>query len=395
MKIGHLRLLYIPVVFYLIGGFMVAWGVRSVAVSLSPVLPLIMAEDIPDYNIRVRSNDIFHLVSVDGLPRSTRPGERLVVTPESIPAEGELYGVIYSDPPGIIDAYLFYGDSPRELNMGVGTYTGHPGAYIPGSGRTVLLAGHANTVFSQLGELRAGDIIHIDTSYGRYRYRVTHRRIARDTDTSAYDFTRTDENLILYTCYPFDSFGLTNDRFFVYAEFLSGPKLDLVQTRLNGDEAEVLDLTRPEVEQSEASEDVLDLMQTRTEPNEAVVLDGDTLHFDIPVQIINGRTMVLYSDLAEAIGAEVFWDQSMQEISMYLDNNYIILRLNDNRMTFGQYFVDYFGYVIFDTMQELLLDSTPVIVDGRTFVPLRAASEALGAVVEWDPVTLTASIDTS
>jgi sortase A len=113
--------------------------------------------------------------------------------------------------------------------MGVGTYNGHPGAYIPGSGRTVLLAGHANTVFNRLGELRPGDLIHIDTSYGRYRYRVTDTGITKDTDTTAYDFTRTYENLILYTCYPFDTFGLTNYRYFVYAEYLSGPKLDLLQ----------------------------------------------------------------------------------------------------------------------------------------------------------------------
>lgn len=28
-------------------------------------------------------------------------------------------------------------------------------------------------------------------------------------DTTTYDFTRTDENLILYTCYPFDALGFT------------------------------------------------------------------------------------------------------------------------------------------------------------------------------------------
>ena len=40
------------------------------------------------------------------------------------------------------------------------------------------------------------------------------------------DFTRTDENLILYTCYPFDALGFTPNRFFVYAKYVSGPVLD-------------------------------------------------------------------------------------------------------------------------------------------------------------------------
>lgn len=36
-------------------------------------------------------------------------------------------------------------------------------------------------------------------------------------------------------------------------------------------------------------------------------------------------------------------------------------------------------------------DSPPVIVDGRTLVPVRAIFEALGAEVQWDPATRTAS----
>ena len=44
-------------------------------------------------------------------------------------------------------------------------------------------------------------------------------------DATAYDFTRTDENLIMYTCYPFDALGFTPDRYFVYAKYVSGPVL--------------------------------------------------------------------------------------------------------------------------------------------------------------------------
>ena len=45
-------------------------------------------------------------------------------------------------------------------------------------------------------------------------------------EETAYDFTRTDENLILYTCYPFDALGFTPNRYFVYAKYVSGPVLD-------------------------------------------------------------------------------------------------------------------------------------------------------------------------
>ena len=35
-----------------------------------------------------------------------------------------------------------------------------------------------------------------------------------------------NENLILYTCYPFDALGFTPNRYFVYASYTSGPELD-------------------------------------------------------------------------------------------------------------------------------------------------------------------------
>jgi sortase A len=30
----------------------------------------------------------------------------------------------------------------------------------------------------------------------------------------------------MYTCYPFDELGLTDQRFFVYAKYVSGPQID-------------------------------------------------------------------------------------------------------------------------------------------------------------------------
>ena len=59
-----------------------------------------------------------------------------------------------------------------------------------------------------------------------YTYTVEECKVLEYNDTSAYDFTRTDENLILYTCYPFDALGFTSQRYFVYASYTSGPMLD-------------------------------------------------------------------------------------------------------------------------------------------------------------------------
>ncbi|MDD4850393.1 MAG: sortase, partial [Gemmiger sp.] len=66
----------------------------------------------------------------------------------------------------------------------------------------------------------------LQTHYGSYTYQITETKIADYRDETTYDFTRNDENLILYTCYPFDALGFTADRYFVYASLVSGPVLD-------------------------------------------------------------------------------------------------------------------------------------------------------------------------
>ncbi|WP_395151432.1 class D sortase [uncultured Allofournierella sp.] len=141
------------------------------------------------------------------------------------PNKGDQYGHI-SIAGTSVDAPLYYGDSTKELNRGVATYADSSGAGIPGEGETVLLAAHNNTFFNGLQDVKVGDLVTIDTHYGTYTYRVTDMKVADHQDDTTYDFSRTDENLIMYTCYPFDALGFTPERYFVYAEYVSGPVID-------------------------------------------------------------------------------------------------------------------------------------------------------------------------
>ena len=118
---------------------------------------------------------------------------------------------------------LYYGDGNVELNKGAGLYTG---AWLPGEGRTIMAAGHAGTFFKNLQGVEPGMQVQITTYYGVYVYEITKVEILEATDTSAYDFSRTDENLIMYTCYPFDALGYTPLRYFVYAKYVSGPVIE-------------------------------------------------------------------------------------------------------------------------------------------------------------------------
>lgn len=121
-----------------------------------------------------------------------------------------------------VNAKLFFGDGAVPLRNGVGIYAG---SFIPGYGKTILVAGHNNTYFNGLKNVNNGDTVSINTGYGNYKYRVTQTKIADKDDKSAYDLNKTEENLVMYTCYPFDELGLTENRYFVYAEKISGPQI--------------------------------------------------------------------------------------------------------------------------------------------------------------------------
>ena len=141
------------------------------------------------------------------------------------PSSGDRYATITIDGTNV-NAPVYYGDTNKILNQGVGTYMDNAGVGIPGEGKTILMAGHNNTFFNDLQHAEVGATVTITTHYGTYTYEITETKILDYQDTSAYDFSRTDENLILYTCYPFDALGFTPDRFFVYAKYVSGPVLD-------------------------------------------------------------------------------------------------------------------------------------------------------------------------
>lgn len=122
-----------------------------------------------------------------------------------------------------IKADLYFGDDSEELRKGVGLYNG---SFVPGYGKTILIAGHNHTFFHTLGNIKTGEEINIDTNYGKYVYKAAKTRICQASDQSAYDLNSEKENLILYTCYPFNCIGLTSQRYYVYAEYVSGPKIE-------------------------------------------------------------------------------------------------------------------------------------------------------------------------
>ena len=97
---------------------------------------------------------------------------------------------------------------------------GHiPNTALPGEKGNVGVAGHRDTLFRGLKNIRKNDLIEFDTLAGSYRYRVESTEIVKPEDVSVLRPGRFPE-LTLVTCYPFYYVGNAPERFIVKARQL-------------------------------------------------------------------------------------------------------------------------------------------------------------------------------
>lgn len=111
---------------------------------------------------------------------------------------------------------IIHGDDDDELSKGVGH---DAGTTLPGEKGNVVLDGHRDTIFGNLGKIKIGDSITIETSYGTFNYKVAKTRIVKSDDRTV--IVRTDkEMLTIYTCYPFNYIGAAPQRYVIVADFV-------------------------------------------------------------------------------------------------------------------------------------------------------------------------------
>ena len=108
----------------------------------------------------------------------------------------------------------------------------------------------------------------------------------------------------------------------------------------------------------------------------SVQLSGKTLTFpDVQPFFENGRTMVPFRTVAEALGAEVGYDSGT--VSASLDSTFCRFAIGGDTLTVSDMAT---GKVL----KTVPLDASPIEKDGRTCVPVRFLAESLGLTVEWD-----------
>ena len=118
-------------------------------------------------------------------------------------------------------------------------------------------------------------------------------------------------------------------------------------------------------------------------PNIRVFVDNAELNFEQPPIIVNDRALVPMRAIFEALGATVHWDEDTKTVEAR--RNFVTIRLT----------VDSVTAQLMDGVDssDIILETEPVIVKDRVFVPLRFISESLGANVNWDETSKTVSVE--
>jgi sortase A len=133
--------------------------------------------------------------------------------------EGDVIGEVNVPRLGL-EAVVVQGDTQRILRRAVGHI---PNTSLPGQSGNVVLAGHRDTFFRPLRNIRAGDSITLKTAHGDFQYQVQSTAIVGPSHIEVLRSSRENE-LTLITCFPFYYVGAAPNRFVVRARQIGSPR---------------------------------------------------------------------------------------------------------------------------------------------------------------------------
>ena len=102
-----------------------------------------------------------------------------------------------------------------------------------------------------------------------------------------------------------------------------------------------------------------------------LISDGVVSQKDAAPVIRNNRTLVPIRFITEALGGEVKWNEAAKEVILVIDGKEIRMRIGETLEKYGV---------------------APMIIDGRTYVPVRFVADDLHAAVVWNEAAKTVTI---
>ena len=122
-----------------------------------------------------------------------------------------------------------------------------------------------------------------------------------------------------------------------------------------------------------AAQATTDLSMELTVGQKQMLVNGSPQEMDVAPVIMDGRTLVPVRFISQAMDASMLWDSDTKNVTVVQGRHWIDMWLSDNLMVVDG--------------KAVALDVPPVILHGRTMLPLGAVARALGLTVDWDPET--------
>lgn len=111
-----------------------------------------------------------------------------------------------------------------------------------------------------------------------------------------------------------------------------------------------------------------------------ILVNGKPIYFDVPPQLdANNRLLVPFRAIGEALGANVHWQSDSRQVSITGNNSLVLLTINSREATANG--------------EQKIMDTVPILNNGRTLVPVRYVGEFLNATVNWNQTTRTVNIN--
>ena len=240
-RLKRLLLSMIPFVLFIVGLTLVSAGLFSYIENESILAIFITSRDMSPSSglhtlLRAGSSD-------SGI---TEPGETDTDRSTEPSAESGMTGIkeiavsepsarlivpfyYYGDQIGVVrisavnlEVNVYQGDTEDQIRLGAGHYDG---SYYPGQDGNIVIAGHRTTYFRNLENLKTGDQVDFETTYGQFIYQVREIVILDSPDFDSIIEEAKEEQLTLYTCYPFIYIGNAPQRYVV--------RCNLVESELN------------------------------------------------------------------------------------------------------------------------------------------------------------------
>lgn len=111
-----------------------------------------------------------------------------------------------------------------------------------------------------------------------------------------------------------------------------------------------------------------------------ISFNGKPLNTDTPPVIKNERVLVPIRFICDVLDAKIHWDEASSKVIITMPTRKIILKIGEKKAVVNK--------------TTLLLDTPPVLYNGRTMVPVRFVSESLNTVVKWNNENKTVKLST-